>query len=179
MLSPCFTPFPTLTTDRLVLRQLTLGDENEIFFLRSDESVNCYVARPKPNSLQDARDHIDKLDKAIENNESILWGISLRSSPTIAGTVCLWNLAPENDTAEIGYDLAPIFQGKGFMHEAVGEVIRYGTEILKVRRYLAWVHHENSHSISLLKKYNFTRDTEEEKVSTDLPGNMVIYSLHA
>ena len=179
MLSLNFSPFPNLQTGRLLLRQLTFEDENEIFFLRSDENVNLYVDRPKPNSLQDARDHIDKVNNGIANNESIFWGITLLDNNSIIGTVCLWNISKENDTAEVGFDLMPGLQGKGIMREAFSEVARYAFETLKVRRLVGWVHHENSRSISLLRKFNFTRDVnEEEKANKIELENMVIYTLN-
>jgi ribosomal-protein-alanine N-acetyltransferase len=85
----------------------------------------------------------------------------------------------ENFTAEVGFDLMPHFQGKGIMKEAFSEVIRHGFEILKVRRLVAWVNHENTRSISLLSKFNFIRDmTEEEKANQIELANMVIYTLN-
>jgi ribosomal-protein-alanine N-acetyltransferase len=180
MLTLNFSPFPILKTGRLILRRLTPEDENEIFFLRSDESINTYVDRPKPNSLEDARNHIDKLNHGIDNNESIFWGITLLNNPSIIGTSCLWNISKENDTAEVGFDLMPGFQGKGIMKEALSEVTRYGFETLKIRRLVGWVHHENSKSVSLLSKFNFKRDVaEEEKADKTELGNMVIYTLNA
>src|SRR5450432_3113475 len=113
MLTLNFSPFPILKTGRLILRQLTIEDENEIFFLRCDESVNKYVDRPKPNSLADARNHIDKVNNGIDNNESIFWGITLLNNRRIIGTICLWNISKENCTAEVGFDLVPGYQGKG------------------------------------------------------------------
>jgi [ribosomal protein S5]-alanine N-acetyltransferase len=173
-----FSPFPNLKTDRLILRRLTIEDQHEIFFLRFDESINKYVDRPKPNSLEDARKHIDKLNNGIDNNELIFWGITLSNNSPVIGTICLWNISKENDTAEVGFDLMPGFQGKGIMKEAFSEVTRYGFEMLKVRRLVAWVHHENSRSISLLSKFNFIRDIhEEEKADKIELTNMVIYTL--
>jgi ribosomal-protein-alanine N-acetyltransferase len=180
MLSLNLSPFPNLQTGRLLLRQLTFEDENEIFFLRSDENVNRYVDRPKPNSLQDARDHIDKVNNGIANNDSIFWGITLLNNNSIIGTLCLWNISKENYSAEVGFDLMPGFQGKGIMREAFSEVARYGFGTLKIRRLVGWVHHENNRSISLLRNFNFTRDVnEEEKVNKIELENMVIYTLNA
>ena len=179
MLTVNFSPFPNLKTDRLILRRLTIEDENEIFFLRSDERTNRYVDRPKPNSLEDARNHIDKLNNGIDNNEFIFWGITLLNNPAIIGTICLWNISKENYTAEVGFDLMPGFQGKGIMKEALSEVIAYGFESLKVRRLVAWVNYENTRSISLLSKFNFIRDMiEEEKANKIELTNMVIYTLN-
>jgi [ribosomal protein S5]-alanine N-acetyltransferase len=179
MLTLNFSPFPILKTDRLILRRLTIEDENEIFFLRSDESVNQYVDRPKPNSLADARNHIDKVNNGIDNNESAFWGITLLNNPAIIGTICLWNISKENHTAEVGFDLMPVFQGKGIMKEALSEVATYGFETMKVTKLVGWVRHENRKSISLLSKFNFTRDAgEEEKADKTELHNMVIYSLN-
>ena len=180
MLSLNFSPFPNLKTGRLLLRQVTFEDENEIFFLRSDVNVNRYVDRPKPNSLQDARDHINKVNNGVANNDSIFWGITLLDNNSIIGTICLWNISKENDTAEVGFDLMPGFQGKGIMSEAFSEVARYGFETLKVRRFVGWVHHENSRSISLLRKFNFIRDVDEEEKGDKVElANMAIYTLNA
>ena len=180
MLSLNFSPFPNLETGRLLLRQVTFEDENEIFFLRSDENVNRYVDRPKPNSLQDARDHIDRVNNGIANNEAIFWGITLLDNNSIIGTICLWNISKENYTAEVGFDLMPGFQGKGIMSEAFSEVARYGFDTLKIRRLVGWVHHENSKSISLLCKFNFIRDIDEEEKANKVElTNLVIYTLNA
>jgi ribosomal-protein-alanine N-acetyltransferase len=185
MLTLNFSPFPILKTDRLILRRLMHSDEKEIFFLRSDERVNTYVDRPKPGSLTDARNHIDKLNTATNSNESIAWGIILLDNPAIIGTICLWNISKENDTAEVGFDLMPGFQGKGIMREALSEVIRYAFEILKTGKVIGWVHPENSRSISLLEKSGFTRDLDEEEKAAQQepidtsPFNMAIYSFSA
>jgi ribosomal-protein-alanine N-acetyltransferase len=40
-----FTPFPVLETNRLLLRQVTLQDAPEIFFLRSNPDVLKYLDR--------------------------------------------------------------------------------------------------------------------------------------
>ena len=74
----------------------------------------------------------------------------------------------------------PRFQGKGIMKEAVEEVINYGFRTLKIRRLAGWVHHENTRSISLLSKCNFTRDKDEEEKAGKIElGNMLIYTLDA
>lgn len=175
-----FSPFPNLKTGRLILRRVIKEDDKEIFFLRFDEDVNKYVKRAKPNSLDDVRNHIQKLNNGIDNNESIFWGISLLNNREIIGTICLWNIDKENDTAEVGFDLMPDFQEKGIMKEALSEVAGFGFETLKLKRLTAWVHHDNSRSISLLRKFNFKRNLhEEEKVNIIELGRMVIYTLDA
>ena len=87
--------------------------------------------RPKPGSLEGARNHIDKLNNAIDNNELLFWGITFLNTPAIIGAICLWNISKENDTDEVGFDLMPRFQGKAIMKEAFSAVITCGFEILE------------------------------------------------
>jgi ribosomal-protein-alanine N-acetyltransferase len=178
MLSLNFTPLPNLRTVRLILRQLSADDENEIFFLRSDEHVNRYVDRPKPNSLQDARNHINKLNNGIANNESVAWGITLLHTTPIIGTICLWNISKEAHTAEVGFDLKPGFEGQGIMSEAFSEVCTYAFKTLKIKKLVGWAHRDNNRSISLLDKFGFRRNMEEEENADKMElGDLVIYSL--
>src|SRR3954454_7757797 len=101
-----FAPFPELTTDRLVLRKLRMEDAPEIYFLRSDESVLKYVNREPADSIQAAKEFIQQILRALDNNESILWAIALNNKPgELIGTICFWRLQPENFRAEIGYAL--------------------------------------------------------------------------
>ena len=124
------------------------------------------------------RNHINKLNNGIDNNESIFWGITRLNNDAIIGTICLWNISKENDTAEVGFGPMPHYQGKGIMKEAFAKVIQYAFETLKLKKLVGWAHHENIHSISLLSKSNFIRDmNKEEKVGDIELGNMVIYSL--
>lgn len=157
MLQLNFTPFPNLTTERLLLRQLNADDENEIFMLRSDERVNKYLSRQKTNSVEEAREFITKINDGIKNNESLYWGITFKENPVVVGTICLWNISKENDMAEIGYELIPEYHGKGIMQEAMTKVIEFGFENMKLKAIEAYTHPNNDSSIKLLEKNNFKK----------------------
>src|SRR4026208_763755 len=109
-----FTPFPELKTERLLLRRLETTDANEMFFLRSNDDVLRYLGRAPASSVKEAEEFIVRINKAVDDNESILWGIALLSDPAvIIGTICLWNFKPENYRGEIGYILHPNHWRKG------------------------------------------------------------------
>lgn len=107
-----FTPFPNLTTEHFTLRQLTIADENEIFAIRSDESVAKYLDRPITKSIEEARQFIDKISNSISKNESIYWVITFKNDSKLIGSICLWNISWEESRAEIGFELFPDHQGK-------------------------------------------------------------------
>lgn len=170
--------FPLLTTERLLLRQLSANDVNEIFQLRSDEKHNEFIDRPGATSLQDALSFISKIEAFYENGETFFWAISLKDEPKLAGTITLWNLDKENNKAELGYELLAAQQGKGIMTEAMVAVLDFCFNTLQLSKTEAWTHPDNTRSAAVLEKFNFKRDHEAEKQKP--PGAIeIIYSLTA
>ncbi|HSB93526.1 MAG TPA: GNAT family N-acetyltransferase [Flavitalea sp.] len=157
-----FTPFPTLTTDRLTLRQLSMADQQHIFKLRSDEAINKYLDRDISRTLDDAITFIEKIKNNVENNISIYWVITLTSAGTFAGTIGLFNFSIETNSCEIGYELLTAFQGNGIMKEAAEKVIAYAFNELQVDQIAACSHKGNQQSTNLLMKLNFTKSIEAD-----------------
>lgn len=153
-----FKPFPVLKTERLLLRRIESSDSDVILFLRSDETVTKFIERPenrKTRNISDAKKFIEELHEYIETNQSISWGITLKTEPKIIGTICLWNFARDNTIAEVGYDLDPEFQKKGIMDEALKVIIEYAFKELKLDQVEAFTHFENENSKRLLEKNGF------------------------
>lgn len=158
-----FAPFPDITTERLVLRNLSLEDENEILFLRSDERILKYLDIPISKTVDDARNFINKINDGILNNQWIYWGITFKNETKLIGTICLWNFSKDNFSASIGYVLHPDFQGRGIMQDAFIEVLNFGFRTLKLKSFVAEVDPDNYKSIQLLKKNNFILKEQSEK----------------
>ena len=163
-----FHPFPELETERLLLRKIRESDDEVIFFLRTDEEVTKYIHREeeqKTKTKEDASKFIQKITKEMEDSRSISWGITLKNDPDIIGTICLWNFSEDLKTAEIGYDLLPEFQRKGFMNEALNRVVDFGFTDLAFDRIEAFTNKENRSSIKLLVSngFLFMADRKDEE----------------
>lgn len=146
----------TLKTDRLILRPIQISDVDEIFFLRSDSRILKYLDIPPAKSSIDVLKFIEKIKTGTGNKECYYWGITIKPKENLVGTICLWNISDDKKTADIGYVLHPDFQGKGFMQEAISEVINTGFEVLNLTTIDADVDPENLKSIALLEKKGFT-----------------------
>ncbi len=168
MLNRTFTPFPVLTTERLTLRQLVINDEQEIFTLRSDSEINKYLDRQISNTIDDARDFINKVNENINKSDSLYWAITLSDKNILIGTICLFSFSDENDKCEIGYELLTNFQGQGIMKEAVEKVIDYAFNTIRVQKIEAFFHRDNQSSIKLLEKFSFRDSNEPDKTGPDL-----------
>ncbi|MEO5890208.1 MAG: GNAT family N-acetyltransferase [Ferruginibacter sp.] len=173
-----FVPFPELITERLLLRQLTPGDAQEIYTLRSDEGINKFIDRLKAVSIADAFDFIAKINDKIINNEGVFWAIALKNNPVLIGTICYWNFLKEDNSAEIGYEMLTAFHGRGIMQEAIEKIIHFGFDNMQLERITAFSHRDNDSSIRLLENNNFTRNEKpEQKTIHDDVDLVVSYTL--
>jgi ribosomal-protein-alanine N-acetyltransferase len=160
-------PFPILTTERLRLRQLSTGDDQDIFLLRSDKEINKYLDRPAATTVDDARNFIN----SIIDNKALYWAITLRNRNQFVGSVCLFGFSDEeSDKCEIGYELLTNFQGQGIMKEAAEKVIDYAFNTLKVRKIEAWFHSDNQRSLNLLEKLSFSNSKQTDEENSELTG---------
>ena len=159
MLALNFTPFPELKTGRLLLRKLQITDANEMFFLRSNEDVLRYIGREPTKTIAEAEEFINKINKSVDENESILWGIAFLNEPsTIIGTICIWNFQTEHYRGEIGFILHPDHWRKGIMKEAINAVADYGFSILGLHSMEAQLNPENIASSAVLESTGFAKE---------------------
>ena len=158
MIKTQFDPFPTIATDRLVLRAIGMDDINEIFFLRADKEVMRYTGQPVAVSTSEIRAYIQQhLDKVAEG-KGIIWGITLKDDPTLIGLIAFRKFQPEHFRGEIGYGLHPAHQNKRIMQEAIEAVIDYGFNEIWLHTIEANVDKDNAASIRLLERNNFVKE---------------------
>ena len=163
-----FSPFPSLNTNRLLLRQLQISDGAEIFALRSNPENAVYLDRPLAKDLEEALDFINQINTHISNNALIFWAIAPSKEKRVLGTICLWRIDPKNASAEIGYELHPDFQGQGYVQEAIPAVIQYGFKVMELEWINATVSPQNIKSIKLLEKFQFNLAGPGEESGTVL-----------
>jgi ribosomal-protein-alanine N-acetyltransferase len=179
MLEFNFSPFPVLNTERLHLRRLGMNDDQAVFLLRSDETVNRYLKGYKHANIEQTRNFINKINEGIDKNESIFWIISYKDFSNV-GSICLWNISKSDLKAEVGYVLHPDFHGRGFMREALNKVTGYAFSTLGLKEIEAWTHKENKPSISLLERCGFKKIPVGESLMTEEDNrDMALYSLNS
>ncbi|MGB0895771.1 MAG: GNAT family N-acetyltransferase [Flavobacteriaceae bacterium] len=162
---------PVLESERLRLRQVTLKDVNEVFFLRSDKTVGKYIMRPPEESIKTAEAFILARQKDVLEHKSSYWAITVKEDDTLVGSICLWNFSKDNTVAELGYDLHPDFQKQGIMTEAVRLVLRFGFQQLELCQIDAYTHKNNKSSIELLLKHQFTQHPTRK--DDHVPDNII------
>lgn len=175
-----FNPFPVITCDRVVLREMSMDDTEPYFIIRADEEMNKYINNPRPKTREDVQAIIERMVSYARNNKSVAWTIADKETNKMIGSMCLWTMHGKDDEWELGYALLTEHQGKGLMAEALQATVKYGFETMNLPRILAHTHKHNDSSIRLLEKAGFTRNPALEAAAIDIEDlkDMVIYSLH-
>lgn len=172
-----FSPFPELKTERLLLRRLTMDDRYELIRLRSDDRVNQYLERNKSMNINEATDFVAKIDKNLEEDKSGYWVICLAENRTLIGTICLWHFEPEKALVELGYELSPMYQGKGIMHEAAKAIIEYAFDTMQAKVMVAITNPYNEPSRRVLERLDFKQDVAHYYVGAGEADGQVVYFL--
>lgn len=162
---------PTLHSERLELRELSDNDKPDLFKMRSNEKVLKYIERPKALNIEEIIVFIDRINNDVAINKVYYWAINLKNESKLIGTICLWNFSNNRKTAEIGYDLHPDYQGKGFMMEALNAVLKFAFKKLSIEIIEAFTHKHNATSINLLVKSGF--QLIKEKKDDGFPNNII------
>lgn len=144
-------PAPTLTTARLVLRQLREDDAAALFQVLSDAEVMTWWSSGPHQSLAETADYVK--GNAAEDAGYLCWAITAADDDTALGWVILIDAKP--DVKEIGYILHRDHWRSGIAREAVARVIDHGFAEMKLRRIFADTDPENPGSIALLERLGF------------------------
>lgn len=77
--------FPTIHTERLILKQATIADAKEMHIYLSNETVCRYMGIDAHETIEDTKEEIKWYDNIFKEQTGIRWGISLKDDPTIIG----------------------------------------------------------------------------------------------
>lgn len=174
-----FLPFQNLESERLLLRQITPDDVNEIFALRSNPETMKYIPRPLATTKDDAMGHIKMIQDKIVSNEGINWAITEKGNPKMIGIIGHYRIRWEHFRSEIGYMLLPEYQGKGIITEAIQLLVDYGFNEMNMHSLEAIIDPKNTASARVLEKNNFVKEAhfKENEFYEGKFLDAVVYSL--
>jgi len=170
---------PILETDRLILREPSLKDVDDIFEYASDMDVNTFMPWDVHKSKDETRDFLEKSNEIFKSSDNIDWMIELKSEKKVVGAISIREWNDQNKCADVGYVLAKKYWKKGISTEALRIVIKYGFEKLDVNRVEAHCDEENIGSYKVMEKAAMKYEgTMRQKILVKNKFvNMKIYSI--
>ena len=180
MLQLSFSPFPPLSTQRLLLRQMNEADAEQVYKLKCNKITLEFLDKAPMESLAEAILQINKINQDTASNNGITWGIALKEKPeTLIGSIGFWRIIKEHYRAEIGYMLHHDYWQKGIMKEAMKPVLQYGFKIMNLHSVEANINPANTASQVLLESIGFVREGyfKENYYFNGVFSDSAIYSL--
>ena len=144
-------PYPTLQTERLILRGFTLDDAPRVQQLAGDRAIaatTAFIPHPYPDG--EAERWICTHREELEKGRSVDFAITLRDREELVGA-CGLVIRKIHRRAEIGYWIGKPYWGNGYATEAVRAVIGYGFS-RGLNRIFAECYHINPASGRVLQK---------------------------
>ena len=143
---------PTLETERLALRPLTLDDAEFILALLNDPSFIRQIGDRGIRTLEGARDYLRNKPLASYAQHGVgMYLTSLRADGTPVGICGLFKRDAHPDF-ELGFAFMTPFQQKGYAVEASRAAIEEGRSKFGAKRIVAVTDRVNTGSLKVLEK---------------------------
>lgn len=149
---------PVLATPRLRLRKLVMSDAQDIYDYGRDARVAQYVLWDAYKSIGEAKSFLRFMLRKYRCEEPASWGIELRETGRIIGTIGFMWIQDEHASAEVGYSLSREYWNKGLMTEALTAVLAYGFTHLRLNRIEAQYEVENPASGAVMMKCGMKKE---------------------
>lgn len=169
-----------LETPRLILRQFTQDDADNLFVLDSDPDVMRFISGGIASSYETITQHFlpDVLGYYKQYDNLGFWAIKEKSSQEFIGWVVLrpetrFRFAQllgvaESDAIELGYRLRQISWGKGYATEVSRLLVNKAFTEWNFTKIIAWALSENQASIKVMKKLGMTLQQEYVLTAADV-----------
>ena len=143
---------PTLQTERLILRSLTLEDAADVQRLAGDRDIALMtVAIPHPYEDGMAEEWIRSCSEEYEKDEALNFAITLRADKNLIGAIGI-GLERKHQRGELGYWIGKPYWNLGYATEAATAVVAYSFQVLKLNRIYAFHFTRNPASGRVLEK---------------------------
>lgn len=149
--------FPVLETYRLELKKIEHHNSSDIFKSFSDLRVTKFYDIVPFETEDQALQLIDRFNVSFINNVGIRWGIVIKGSKNVIGSIG-FNRYMKGADGIIGYDLQPSYWRMGYTTEAIQAVIKFGFNDLNLNRIEANVMQGNIASEKLLARVGFVNE---------------------
>ncbi len=175
-----FIPFK-LATERLTLRFLGVRDIPALYDMYSDPEVVRYWSSPPWTKLVQAETSLARTLDGYRTGETLRMGIVLTATGQLVGECNLRDFYEQNRRAEIGYALARVYWGKGYLTEALSAFIDYAFKEMKLNRIEADIHPANLASAKSLDRLGFRQEglLRERWIVGDEVSDTAFYGLLA
>lgn len=150
-----FRDLPMLSAGRTVLKKVEMKDAWDLFAYASLDDTSKYLLWGPHINIDESRGQIEWLQHRYRRGMCADWGVYHRDTLKLIGTVGFASVDAANDRAELGYVLSPLYQGRGYMGEAVERVLSLAFCHFELNRIELRIMQGNVHSAHFAEAHGF------------------------
>ena len=153
-----------LTTERLIIRDPLITDIDGWHRLLSDTKTMYFLPDILTKTLEESKQNLDIAiaESHSKSREKYFFAIEDKKSGAFVGTVgyTVIQITPVGKVVGAGYFMLPEYHGKGYMTEALSEVIRFAFEDDGVYRINTGCLADNHASERIMQKCGMIKEAE-------------------
>lgn len=143
-------------TERLILRRFKEDDVKAIYETwLSDPEVSKYMIWNYQEDIEDTKKWLQKCIEKYKNDNIYNWGIELKETNNLVGSISANKSENDEECYEIGYTIGRRYWGNGYATEALKKVTEYLIKEVGIRKFLCRYAKENIASKKVIKKVGF------------------------
>ncbi|MEM7511301.1 MAG: GNAT family N-acetyltransferase [Bacteroidota bacterium] len=144
--------FPTLYTERLILRKMTVDDIPSLLTHVNNRAITDEILNfPYPYQEPQAVFRISYIHQGFKKKERFVFAITTKEQKELIGEISL-HLDLSHNQSEVGYWVGESFWKQGIATEAVGRILQFGFEELGLTQIFATHRNQNTASERVLLK---------------------------
>ena len=151
-----FSSLPLLEHELVVLRPMTDADIEPWFKYLSQPEVYEHTSWNVQQSEE--LSHYAWRQENSTPSSLLRFAVALRANNELVGTAGFHTVSPQNETAELAYDIAPPYWGKGIGSAACSALVNWAHSAASIVRVQATVLESNARSVAVLERCGFQRE---------------------
>jgi len=173
----------TLRTERLILRELRLEDINDFFDYAKNPNVSLELSGWEPYFTNKVK-ALGFLKSYVAKNDT--WAVALRDNGKVIGHIKIYpdenrgKYSERNGAKLLTYALSEDYWGRGYMTEAVKQVVKYFFDKMRVELLTVFHIPSNVRSKRVIEKCGFQYEATIKQGFKNYDGQVfdcIIYSI--
>jgi [ribosomal protein S5]-alanine N-acetyltransferase len=150
---------PMIETQRLILRKMEMNDANRMFdYIFSDHRVMDNLIKGPHKSISETINRLTEITNQYVSEKFCYWGIEVKDSGELIGTIDLYNINEDTENCEVGYDIGFNWWNQGYGTEALHAVVEFAFRFMNIHKISATHGIDNPASCKIMLKVGMKRE---------------------
>ncbi|MGE7218534.1 GNAT family protein [Priestia koreensis] len=150
---------PMIETKRLILRKIEMNDARRMFdYIFSDRRVMDNLIKGPHKEISETIDRLTEITNHYVSENFCYWGIEMKESGELIGTIDLYNIDDGTENCEVGYNIGFNWWNQGYGSEALHAIVEFAFRFMNIHKISATHNIDNPASGRIMLKVGMKRE---------------------